>query len=199
MYAGGKEFIRFTGEGKQTFSVTKIILLMANAINKVKLKLQGLALRNRSPNYVNRDLYRMLYEEELFIMAYETIKSNDGITTKGVAADNIDGISMVKIRNIISQLRNGIFKPRPCRRTYILKPNGKKRPLGLPDYEEKLVQQCVTRILECIYDSPVEPTFSDKSHGFRKGRCCHSALKQMHYPFQGTAWIIKADVKAFFD
>ena len=172
---------------------------MANAINKVKLKLQGLALRNSNANYLNKDLYRMLYEEELYIMAYETIKRNGGIMTRGTAWHNIDGVNMAKVKAIISKLRDGSFKPRPCRRSYIKKPNGKLRPLGLPDYEEKLIQQCVSRILECIYDSPRQPTFSDKSHGFRKGRCCHSALKQMHETFRTPTWIIKADIKGFFD
>ena len=172
---------------------------MANAINKVKMKLDGLALRNRNANYVNKDLYRMLYEEEMFVMAYETIRTNKGITTKGISNTGVDGISMEKIREIIASLRNGSFKPRPCRRSYILKPNGKKRPLGLPDFEEKLVQQCVARILGCIYDSPYKSTFVDKSHGFRRDRSCHTAFKQMKYSFRGVNYVIKADVKGFFD
>lgn len=172
---------------------------MANAINKVKMKLDKLALRNVNHHYVNRDLYRMLYNEEMFMMAYETIRVNDGVGTLGSAKTGIDSSSMRTIRKIITQLRNNTFKARPCRRTYILKPNGKLRPLGLPDFEEKLVQQCVTRILECIYDSPHLATFVDESHGFRKGRSCHTALKQMKNFFNGTNYVIKADIKGFFD
>ncbi len=172
---------------------------MVNAINKVKMKLDGLAKRNRNSNYVNKDLYRMLYNEEMFIMAYESIRPNAGLSTKGSAKTSVDGITMPKIGKIINQLRNGSFNPRPCRRSYILKPNGGVRPLGLPDFEEKLVQQCVTRILECIYDNPYKPTFINESHGFRQGRSCHTALKMMKEHFSGVNYVIKADIKGFFD
>lgn len=172
---------------------------MTNVRNKVKLKLDRLALRNSKPNYLNKDLYRMLYEEEMYVMAYETIKTNKGAMTRGSTKSSIDGYSMKRIEKIIQQLRDGTFKPRPCRRTYILKDNGKLRPLGMPDIEEKLVQQCMTRILHCIYDSPYKPTFSTKSFGFRKGKGCHHALKEVYQSFKGSTWLIKADVKGFFD
>lgn len=135
---------------------------MTNVRNKVKLKLDRLALRNSKPNYLNKDLYRMLYEEEMYVMAYETIKTNKGAMTRGSTKSSIDGYSMKRVGKIIQQLRDGTFKPRPCRRTYILKDNGKLRPLGMPDIEEKLVQQCMVRILHCIYDSPYKSTFSTK-------------------------------------
>lgn len=120
-----------------------------------------------------RDIYRLMCSEELFIAAYHRIKSKVGNMTPGTDKETLDGISMDKIRRIIMELRYLKFQFRPVRITYIPKPNGKTRPLGIPSPMDKLVQEVMKIILEAIY----EPIFKDSSHGFRPGRSCHTALK----------------------
>lgn len=135
----------------------------------------------------------------MYVLAYENIKANAGILTPGISSHTADGTNMDRIRKLITKLKDESYRPRPCRRVYIPKANGKLRPLGLPDYEDKLVQEAVRIILEAIYDSSEGPTFLDSSFGFRKDLGCHSALKTVYENFQYCAWMIKADVKSFFD
>ena len=167
----------------------------------IKERLETLEMLNSNPTFVNKQLYRMLYSEELFIIAYDHLRKNKGAMTPGISGKRgtIDGTSMDTIRKIIKRLRNNGYQPKPSRRTYIPKANGKFRPLGLPDFQDKLVQECVKIILTCIYDSSVNPTFLPTSFGFRKGLGCHHALKRGKEVFNHCAWIIKADVRAFFD
>ncbi len=166
---------------------------------KIESRLLELCKRNVNSNYLNDRLYRLLFSEDLYLMAYENIKSNTGILTKGVSSYSMDGVSMVRIRKLIKSLTDESYQPQPCRRVLIPKTNGKFRPLGLPDANDKLVQEAVRIILECIYDSSEGATFSKYSFGFRKGLGCHDALKSVYDQFRKCAWIIKADIKGFFD
>lgn len=167
----------------------------------IKERLITLETLNANPAFVNKQLYRLLYNEELYVIAYDNLRGNKGAMTAGISRyhGTADGLSMDKIRQIIASLKNKSYQPKPARRVYIPKANGKSRPLGMPDFKDKLVQECVRIILECIYDSSVKPSFLATSFGFRKGLGCHHALKKAFETFEGTAWIIKADIKSFFD
>jgi retron-type reverse transcriptase len=141
-------------------------------------------------------VYRCLFSEDLFLTAYAKIYKNQGILTPGTENDTADDMSMERIRNIIEALRNETFKFRPSRRINIPKKNGKgTRPLGLPNFTEKLVEEVLRMILEAYY----EPRFRNCSHGFRPNRGCHTALKSLSNQFVGTTWFIEGDIKGCYD
>ena len=141
-------------------------------------------------------LYRLLRNPNLLLTAYGKIAQNTGITTPGTdPEDTIDGMSMEQIHALSEQLRAGTFHWKPTRRTYIRKGNGSKRPLGIPSFTDKLVQEAMRMLLEAYY----EPRFSSNSHGFRPQRSCHTALRQIQYTCRGTKWWIEGDIKGCFD
>lgn len=146
-------------------------------------------------NYEIYRIYRNLYNSKFYLEAYQKIYANEGNMTEGVDGKTIDDMNLKRIDNLIEKLRNESYQPKPVRRTYIPKKNGKKRPLGIPTFDDKLVQEVVRRILEAIY----EPKFSEKSHAFRPKRSCHTALMQIREGFKGTRWFIEGDIKSFFD
>ena len=121
------------------------------------------------------DIYRQLYNRELYLRAYGRLYSNQGAMTKGTTADTVDGMSLAKIDRLIDALRYERFRWTPVRRVNIPKPNGKTRPLGIPTWTDKLLQEVIRMILEAYY----EPQFSDRSHGFRPNRGCHTALSEV--------------------
>jgi len=140
-------------------------------------------------------VYRQLFNRDLFLMAYGKIYRNKGAMTHGVTDETPDGMSLKKIGAIIEALRYERYQWLPARRTYIPKKNGKKRPLGMPVWSDKLVQEVMRLILEAYY----EPQFSDHSHGFRPERGCHTALREIYYNWHGTAWFIEGDISQCFD
>lgn len=140
-------------------------------------------------------LFRYMLRPDIYYVAYQRLYSNKGAGTKGVTNDTADGFSEKYIERIIESLQNETYQPKPVRRSYIQKSNGKKRPLGLPVFTDKLVQEVLRMILEAIY----EPTFSDYSHGFRPKRSCHTALSKLKKEFTGGQWFIEGDIKGCFD
>jgi len=133
---------------------------------------------------------------DLYYLAYNKLYRNKGASTKGVDDDTADGFSDEKISKIIQSLSDETYTPKPVRREYIQKRNSKKlRPLGLPTFTDKLVQEVLRMILEAIY----EPTFSNFSHGFRPNRDCHTALKSLKMEFTGVSWFVEGDIKGCFD
>jgi len=143
-----------------------------------------------------RDLYKILTNKpEIWELAYANISSNKGATTKGIDGLTADGHSVERSQEIMNQLRNGTYRPKPTRRVYIPKSNGKQRPLGIPTFTDKLVQEACKTILEAIY----EPVFSKFSFGFRKGIGCHDALISTSNRFTGIKWFIEFDIKGYFD
>ena len=140
-------------------------------------------------------VYRLLYNPELYLTAYGKIYRNAGAMTQGATEETVDGMSQAKIATIVKALRDGMYRWAPVRRTYIPKKNGKMRPLGMPTWSDKLVQEVMRMILEAYY----EPQFSDHSHGFRPERGCHTALQEVYHNWVGTTWFIEGDISQCFD
>ena len=158
--------------------------------------LKSLSEQSTNKQYKFKRLYRNLYNPEFYFLAYKNISQSQGSMTPGVDGNSLDGMSEKRINELIESLKNYSYQPNPARRVYIEKKNStKKRPLGIPSTEDKLVQEVVRMILESIY----EPTFSKSSHGFRPKRSCHTALQQIQRQFTGVAWFVEGDIHACFD
>jgi len=139
-------------------------------------------------------LYRQMFNRDLYLTAYGNIYSNQGAMTPGASEETADGMSEGKIDQIIGLMRNERYRFSPARRIYIPKKNGRLRPLGLPSWSDKLVGEVVRLLLEAIY----EPQFSRWSHGFRRNRGCHTALRDIQDTWTGTTWFIEGDISDCF-
>ena len=157
--------------------------------------LSSLQKHSSEKSYAYDRLYRNLYNRDLFLLAYQNIYSNQGNMTAGSDGKTIDAMSLKRIDTLIASLQSEGYQPTPSRRTYIPKKNGKVRPLGIPSFDDKLVQEVVRLMLEAIY----EGYFEKSSHGFRPKRSCHTALDQIQTVFTGVKWFIEGDIKGFFD
>jgi retron-type reverse transcriptase len=135
-------------------------------------------------------LFQKLYNPELWRMAYEMIAPTPGNMTAGVNGTTIDGMGMELIEGMIADLKASRYRPTPVRRVYIKKSNGKLRPLGIPSFQDKLLQTIIKLILESIY----EPIFSNDSHGFRPERSCHTALASIKR-LNGIRWWVEGNIK----
>jgi group II intron reverse transcriptase/maturase len=140
------------------------------------------------------ELFRQLFNPQIYLLAYGRLYSNHGAMTPGADGETADGMSLAKIGRVIEALRHERFRFRPARRIYIPKKNGNKRPLGLPSWSDKLVGEVIRLLLEAYY----EPRFSDRSHGFRPRRGCHTALSEVADQWTGTTWFIEGDISDCF-
>jgi group II intron reverse transcriptase/maturase len=140
-----------------------------------------------------------MYKEDLYIIAYERIKSAPGNLTPGSDKQTIDGFSLDTIHEIIQEVRTEQFQFKPVRTVYIPKSNGKKRKLGIPSTRDKIVQEVIRTILECIYDSPKGPYFHETSHGFRPNQSCHTALREIRGKWPAINWFLEGDIQSCFD
>jgi group II intron reverse transcriptase/maturase len=131
----------------------------------------------------------------MYYAAYQRINAKVGNMTPGTDGTTIDSMSLARIDNLIGALKDETYQPQPARRVYIPKKNGKKRPLGIPSVDDKLVQEVIRMLLEAIF----EGQFENCSHGFRPSRSCHTALTQVQNRFTGAKWFIEGDIKGFFD
>lgn len=157
--------------------------------------LYNLSKRAKDKNFIFDRLYRNLYNTDFYYKAYANIYANEGSGTKGVTEETADGFGEERINAIIESLKDESYQPKPARRTYIPKKDGKKRPLGIPTFTDRIIQEICRMLLEAIY----EPSFSESSHGFRPERSCHTALIQIKHTFTGINLFIEGDIKGFFD
>lgn len=143
------------------------------------------------------ELIEKILSEDSINEAIEKVVSNKG-------AAGVDSMTTAEVESyyfthgfeIITQIKNKIYKPLPVRRVYIPKPNGKKRPLGIPAVKDRVIQQSLAQVLSDIY----EPYFSKYSYGFRKGRSQHDAMnKVLEYLNDGYQWVIDLDIEKYFD
>ncbi len=141
------------------------------------------------------DVYRMLYNPDLYLRAYARLYKNKGAMTKGTTDETVDGMSLTKIERLIDDVRHERHRWTPVRRVYIAKKKGGQRPLGLPTWKDKLLLEVMRSILEAYY----EPQMSDHSHGFRPGRGCHTALQEVQTTWTGSRWFVEGDIAKFFD
>jgi hypothetical protein len=141
------------------------------------------------------ELYRQMFNPQLYLLAYGRIYANKGAMTPGTTQETADGMSMRKIGRIIEAMRHERYRFRPVRRVHIPKKNGKTRPLGMPAWPDKLAGEVVRLLLEAYY----EPVFSGRSHGFRPGRGCHTALREVANTWTGTTWFVEGDIADCLD
>ncbi len=142
------------------------------------------------------DIYRQLYNPHLYLLAYGRIARNAGAMTPGATPETVDGMSLTKIHAIIDAVRHERYRWTPVRRIYIEKKRStKKRPLGLPTWSDKLLQEVIRLLLEAYY----EPQFRPSSHGFRPNRGCHTALSEIYHRWVGAKWFVEGDISRCFD
>lgn len=164
---------------------------MRNPINV----LSSLQQHSSKKSYTYERLYRNLYNRDFYLLAYQNIYANEGNMTKGTDGKTIDAMSLKRIDKLIESLKSERYQPNPSRRTYIPKKNGTVRPLGIPSFDDKLIQEIIRMVLQAIY----EGYFEKSSHGFRPKKSCHTALDSIQKSFSGAKWFIEGDIKGFFD
>lgn len=162
-------------------------------------RLEVLRRKNADSTWKNGDVYRLMYKADLYVVAYERLKSNPGNMTPGPDGSTLDGFSTKWIENIVNQMRDESFQFSRARRVHIPKAKGGTRPLDVAPARDKVVQEVMRMILEAIYDSPYGSSFAESSHGFRPRRGPHTALKAIRHQWSGVSWIVEGDVKAAFD
>jgi group II intron reverse transcriptase/maturase len=165
----------------------------------ISQRLEHLRKVNSNRQWINRELYRLLYRGDLYQLAYERIKSKPGNMTPGTDGKTLDGFSLGTIEAITQEMRTEQFHFKPVRTTFIPKANGKMRKLGIPCVRDKVVQEALRLILEAIYDSPEGPYFRETSHGFRPNHSCHTALREFRGKWSAANWFIEGDIQACFD
>jgi group II intron reverse transcriptase/maturase len=163
-------------------------------VQRPEIVLESLAKLGEGGKTLDR-CYRLLYNPTLYLKAYGKIYRNNGATTPGTTPETVDAMSEKKIQQIIEALKAEKWRWKPVRRVEIPKANGKTRPLGIPTWSDKLIQEVMRLILEAYY----EPQFSDRSHGFRPQRGCHTALEEIQRDWTGVKWFIEGDIKGCFD
>jgi len=162
-------------------------------------RLEVIRKLNARREWINHGLYKLLLDKDMYVLAYERMKSKPGNMTPGTDGDTLDGFSMAQIEELIEEMGNESYQCKPVRTAYIPKSNGKLRKLGIPSTRDKLVQEVVTLILEAVYDSPEGPYFLECSYGFRSSKSCHGALREVQRKWSGVSWFLEGDIKSCFD
>lgn len=148
-------------------------------------------LSQKDPKWIYRDIFRILRKEEIWITAYEKLKNNKGALTPGIEAEIMDRMSIERLKRLQEKVCSEQYTFKTVKLTYIPRPDGRKRPLGLPTANDKIVQEVMRMILEAIY----EPSFSKYSFGFRSGLGCHDALAHVENRFRWVDYVIEGDIE----
>lgn len=156
-------------------------------------------LNGQNREWVNENLYRQMLRRDMYVLAYENLKSIPGNMTPGTDDETLDGFSEEAIDTLIEQMKGESYQCRPVRESFIPKANGKLRRLGIPCPRDKIVQEVVRMILEAVYDSPHGAYFDEHSYGFRRGKSVHSALEEIQTKWSGIIWLVEGDIKSCFD
>jgi group II intron reverse transcriptase/maturase len=156
-------------------------------------------LNGKNREWVNSNLYRLMLQKDMYVLAYERLKSIPGNMTPGTDDETLDGFSEEEVSKIIKLMESESYQCRPVRESFIPKANGKLRRLGIPCPRDKVVQEVVRLILEAVYDSPHGPLFKECSYGFRRSKSCHGALREIQTKWSGVIWLIEGDIQACFD
>lgn len=151
-------------------------------------------LSEKNSTWIHKDVFRVLRDEELWILAYENIKANKGALTPGSDPSTLDGMSLARLARLREAVLAEQYEFKPVRQIMIPKPNGKLRPLGLPTANDKLVQEVIRIVLDAVY----EPIFDRLSFGFRPGVGCHHALKHVESSFRWVSYVIEGDIESAF-
>lgn len=156
-------------------------------------------IADKSKNEV-RPIYTSLYHmlnEEMLIKCHKELQGNKAVGIDKITKAEYNLNLQENISNLVKRLKNKSYKPLPVKRVYIPKANGKKRPLGIAAYEDKIVQLGLKKILEAVY----EPKFRENMYGFRPKRNCHMAIAEMCSSIirKKINYIVDADIKGFFD
>lgn len=148
-------------------------------------------LSQKDKKWIHKDIFRLIYNDELWIAAYEKLKSNKGALTPGSVPGTMDGMSLERLKRLKERVCSEQYTFKTVKLVYIPRADGRKRPLGLPTANDKIVQEVIRLILEAIY----EPVFSKLSFGFRSGRGCHDALDHVERKFRWVDHVIEGDIE----
>jgi group II intron reverse transcriptase/maturase len=143
------------------------------------------------------ELMEVITSKENLNRAYKKVVANNGASgVDGVTVEELGAYIRENKDAIVNSLRNRTYMPKPVRRVYIPKSNGKQRPLGIPTALDRTIQQAIAQPISYIY----EEIFSEYSYGFRPNRSCHDAIKQaLNYLNAGYEWVVDIDIEQFFD
>lgn len=161
----------YMAKGNSWFSLIELKENVRDIMRNPEMTLNSLVRHSNTLTYKFQRLYRILFNEEIYYVAYQKIYSKAGNMTAGSDGKTIDGMSVTRVKQLIESLKDESYQPVPSKRIYIPKKNGSKRPLGIPTFIDKLLQEVIRMILEAIY----EGQFENSSHGFRPSRSCHTA------------------------
>ena len=154
-------------------------------------------IREQSAKYPRVENLMHNVNEETLMSEHRKQNRKKAVGVDGVSKDQYDENAKENIRELVERMKKFQYKPLPVKRVYIPKANGKKRPLGLPSYEDKLVQGVMADILNDVY----EPRFLDCSYGFRENRNAHQVVRYINQTImcRKVNYVLEADIKGFFD
>ena len=151
-------------------------------------------LSKNKKDWKHKELFRLLRKDDIWVRAYENIKSNKGLLTPGRNPQTLDGVSIVSLKRLQEKVVNESYQFSPVKQIEIPKPDAHKRSLGLPTENDKIVQEVIRMILEAIY----EPCFSEVSFGFRRGLGPHDALEHLESRFRWVDWVIESNIQSAY-